>query len=203
MLKYGDLINMSNGTSTTLYPKNIVYREKQSVNNNSQVTVSNSSTSNTNFIQINTNIIQKNTANTISINDSSTDTISALPLLTYNGLEKKYVAKMQITGGTGSLSYTFKNVLNSVQEQITFSGKIISRDSFNNSASFVFVGYTKYKDINNTNYLEFIVDNLYSSDPTNWSLNALYITNTDMILVIQSKQTSTTTWVASIESISI
>ena len=194
---------MSNGTSTTLYPKNIVYREKQSVNNNSQVTVSNSSTSNTNFIQINTNIIQKNTANTISINDSSTDTISALPLLTYNGLEKKYVAKMQITGGTGSLSYTFKNVLNSVQEQITFSGKIISRDSFNNSASFVFVGYTKYKDINNTNYLEFIVDNLYSSDPTNWSLNALYITNTDMILVIQSKQTSTTTWVASIESISI
>ena len=205
MLKYGGLQNVSNGTSRTLFPKNIIYRETQA--NNIVVSTSgqssNVNTNNANYIQVNTNIIQKNTSDTISINDPIINTTYANPLVTYNGLEKKYVSKMQIDGGSGQLIYTFKNILNSIEEQITFSGKIISRDTMNNSASFVFVGYTKYKDINNTNYLEFIIDNLYSSDPTNWSLNALYITNTDMILVIQSKQSSTTTWVASIESISI
>jgi len=202
MLKYGDIKNISNGTSKTLFPKNLVYRENQvtPTTSNSLISISNTDTK---FNLINTNIIQKNTTDTISIIDPTLNETYANPLIIYNGLEKKYIAKMQIVGGTGTLSYIFKNVLNSVQEQITFSGKIISRDANNNSASFVFVGYTKYKDINNTNYLEFIVDNLYSSDLINWSLNAFYITNTDMILVIQSKQTTTTNWVASIETISI
>ena len=188
-----------------MFPKNLVYRENQFTPTTTNTLVTNSLITNTDtkFNLINTNIIQKNTTDSISISDPTLNETYVNPLIIYNGLEKKYVAKIQIVGGTGTLSYTFKNVLNSVQEQLTFSGKIISRDANNNSASFVFVGYTKYKDINNINYLEFIVDNLYSSDPTNWSLNAFYITNTDMILVIQSKQTTTTNWVASIETISI
>ena len=205
MLKYGGLQNISNGTSRTLYPKNIIYRETQA-NNLVVSTSGQTSTVNTNnasYIQVSTNIIQKNTSDTISINDPIVNITYANPLVTYNGLEKKYVSKMQIDGGSGQLIYTFKNILNSIQEQITFSGKIISRDTMNNSASFVFVGYTKYQDINNTNYLEFVVDNLYSSDLTNWSLNAFYITNTDLILVIQSNQSTTTNWVVSIESISV
>ena len=54
MLKYGGLQNVSNGTSRTLFPKNIIYRETQA--NNIVVSTSgqssNVNTNNANYIQV-------------------------------------------------------------------------------------------------------------------------------------------------------
>ena len=112
------------------------------------------------------------------------------------------MAKTSIPNGTGVIQYYFRNVIDSKDEQITFKGKIVSRDLENNSASFTFEGYTKYISPTNTNILELELNPLYTSDP-NWKLNSFFIYSTDLVMEVQSNQSTTTNWVVAIESISV
>ena len=100
------------------------------------------------------------------------------------------------------LQYYFKNIIDNIDEQITFRGKIISRDLANNSASFIFDGFTKYIDSTDTNNLEFDLNTLFTSD-IEWKVNTFFIDNTDLVIEVQSNQTTTTNWIVSIESVSV
>ena len=133
----------------------------------------------------------------------------ASPIIKYNiisenakNFEKKYVAKTSIITGSGIVQYYFKNVIDDKDEQITFRGKIISRDLSNNSASFIFDGFTKFVDSTNTNYLEFELKTLFTSN-NQWKVNTFFIYSTDLVIEVQSNQNTTTTWVVSIESVSV
>jgi hypothetical protein len=135
--------------------------------------------------------------------------LSANPIIKYDiysntdTFEKKYLAKTQIIGGNGTVEFTFRNIIETLDQQLTFTGKLVSRDSQNNSASYTFQGFTKYKDTNNPNFLEFELNNLYSSDPKNWTIQLFNINNYDLKMQIKSAQSTTTTWVVSIDSISV
>jgi hypothetical protein len=171
-----------------------------------------------NFISNKQNILsikQKNNLPIISysekliIQNTTTNEVYANPIIKYNiisenvnSFEKKYLAKTSIPNGTGVIQYYFRNVIDAKDEQITFKGKIISRDLENNSASFTFEGYTKYMSPTNTNILEFELNPLYTSDP-NWKLNSFFIYSTDLVMEVQSDQPTTTNWVVAIESISV
>ena len=171
-----------------------------------------------NFISNNQNILsikQNNNGPILSysekiiIRNTTTNEVYANPIIKYNiisenvnSFEKKYLAKTSIPNGTGVIQYYFRNVIDTKDEQITFKGKIISRDLENNSASFTFEGYTKYISPTNTNILEFELNALYSSDP-NWKLNSFFIYSTDLVMEVQSNQSTTTNWVVAIESISV
>ena len=148
----------------------------------------------------NQNLILKNTVTT----EQSADPIIKYNIIStnINSFEKKYLTKTKITNGTGVVQYTFKNIIDSIGEQITFNGKVISRDSFNNSASFIIQGYTRYVSSSDKNNLNFYLNTLYSTN-SNWKINSFYINNTDLIMEVQSNQTTTTNWVISIESISV
>jgi len=133
----------------------------------------------------------------------------ASPIIKYNiisenakNFEKKYVAKTSIITGSGIVQYYFKNVIDDKDEQITFRGKIISRDLSNNSASFIFDGFTKFVDSTNTNYLEFELKTLFTSN-NQWKVNTFFIYSTDLVIEVQSNQNTMTTWVVSIESVSV
>jgi len=171
-----------------------------------------------NFISNKQNILsikQKNNLPVISysekliIQNTNTNEVYANPIIKYNiisenvnSFEKKYLAKTSIPNGTGVIQYYFRNVIDTKDEQITFKGKIVSRDLENNSASFTFEGYTKYISPTNTNILEFELNPLYTSDP-NWKLNSFFIYSTDLVMEVQSNQSTTTNWVVAIESISV
>jgi hypothetical protein len=138
-----------------------------------------------------------------------TNDVYASPIIKYNiisenaqNFEKKYVAKTSILNGSGVIQYYFKNVIDNKNEQITFRGKIISRDLSNNSASFIFDGFTKYINPTDTNYLEFEIKTLYTSD-NEWKVNTFFIYSTDLVIEVQSNQNTTTNWVVSIESVSV
>jgi hypothetical protein len=135
--------------------------------------------------------------------------VYASPIIKYNiisenakNFEKKYVAKTSILNGTGVMQYYFRNIIDSKDEQITFRGKIISRDLSNNSASFIFDGFTKYIDSTNTNHLEFELKTLFTYH-NQWKVNTFFIYSTDLVIEVQSNQSTTTNWVVSIESVSV
>lgn len=167
MLKYGEVLPVSIMSSKTTTVRNI---GNLSNNNSSTTIINNYSTSQSNFIK-NTNTSQ--------------------PIINYNSFEKKYVQQITITG---TQNVFFKNILNSIGEAITFTGKIISRDANNNVASFLFSGYSKLNVINYT------VTTLHSDDLINWKIISMTLNDLDLILQVNSNQAN---WVISIESISI
>ena len=152
MLKYGEVLPVSIMSSKTTGVRNI---GNLSNNNNSTTIINNYSTTQSNFIK-NTNTSQ--------------------PIMNYNSYEKKYVQQITITG---TQNVFFKNILNSTGEDVTFTGKIISRDTNNNVASFLFSGYTKLNVVN-------------------YTVTTLH--DLDLILQVNSNQAN---WVISIDSISI
>jgi len=163
----------------------------------------------TNYIEIDTsnNIVNINVPlklTTIISNDLYTFPIIKYNIISENiqNFEKKYIAKTSIINGNGVVQYYFKNIIDNIDEQITFRGKIISRDLTNNSASFIFDGFTKYIDPTDTNHLEFELNTLFTSD-IEWKINTFFIDNTDLVIEVQSNQTTTTNWIVSIESISV
>ena len=119
-----------------------------------------------------------------------------------NSFEKKYLAKTSILNGSGLVQYYFRNIIEHKDEQITFRGKVVSRDLSNNSASFTFDGYTNYLSPQNANNLEFELNTLHSPSG-NWTIKSFYIYSTDLVMELQSNQSTTTNWVVSIESISV
>ena len=167
MLKYGEVLSVSSMSSKTTGVRNI---GNLSSNNSSNTIINNYSTS-----QI-TSIKTTNTSQ---------------PIINYNANEKKYVQQLTITG---TQNVFFKNILNLTGEAITFTGKIISRDTNNNIASFIFSGYSKLNVVNYT------VTTLHSDDSVNWKIISMIINDLDLILQISSNQAN---WVISIESISI
>jgi hypothetical protein len=167
MLKYGEVLPVSNMSSKTTTVRNI---GNLSNNNSSTTIINNYSTTQSNFIK-NTNTSQ--------------------PIMNYNSFEKKYVQQITITG---TQNVFFKNILNSIGEAITFTGKIISRDTNNNVASFLFSGYSKLNVVNYT------VTTLHSDDLINWKIISMTLNDLDLILQVNSNQAN---WVISIESISI
>jgi hypothetical protein len=171
MLKYGEVIPVSNMVSKTTNVRNI---GNLSNNNSSTTIINNYSTSQSNFTNINVK-----TTNT------------SQPIINYNLNEKKYVQQITITG---TQNVFFKNILNSIGEAITFTGKIISRDTNNNIASFIFSGYSKLNVVNYT------VTTLHSDDLINWKIISMTLNDLDLILQVNSNQAN---WVISIDSISI
>jgi hypothetical protein len=146
---------------------------------------------------------------TIVFKNYNSNEFYAQPLILYNifsedvnNIEKKYLGKTKILDGSGIIQFYFRNIIDELDEQITFTGKIISRDLSYNSASFIFQGCTKYVDISNTNFLEFSEGVLNSPDE-NWRINSLSMFSNDLVLEVQSNQTTTTNWVISLESISV
>lgn len=275
MLKYGNLLSMSNGVSKSLVPRNIAYLQTGNttttqvsggnITNADSITASDGTFTNLNSINlITTNIdtislitselslgnivnfspdylkfvdisqnsylelnsansyVKINTAldlsttgvinidNNLNFKNNNASKIYSDPLIKYNifsselnNFEKKYLAKTSILDGSGNFQYIFKNIIENSSEQITFTGKIISRDSSNNSASFILEGYTKYLDVLNPNFLELSLLTMYSSDPINWVISAMFINGNDLILQGQSSQSTTTNWVITLESISV
>lgn len=167
MLKYGEVLPVSIMSSKTTGVRNI---GNLSNNNSSTTIINNYSTTQSNFIK-NTNTSQ--------------------PIMNYNSYEKKYVQQITITG---TQNVFFKNILNSTGEDVTFTGKIISRDTNNNIASFLFSGYTKLNVVNYT------VTTLHSDDLINWKIISMTLNDLDLILQVNSNQAN---WVISIDSISI
>jgi len=167
MLKYGEVLPVSNMSSKTTTVRNI---GNLSNNNSSTTIINNYSTTQSNIIK-NTNTSQ--------------------PIINYNSYEKKYVQQITITG---TQNIFFKNILNSMGEVITFTGKIISRDTNNNVASFLFSGYSKLNVVNYT------VTTLHSDDLINWKIISMTLNDLDLILQVNSNQAN---WVISIDSISI
>lgn len=167
MLKYGKVLPVSTMSSKTTTVRNI-----GNLSNNSSPTtiINNYSTNQSTFIK--------------SVNTSQ-------PIINYNSFEKKYVQQITITG---TQNVFFKNILNSIGEAITFTGKIISRDTNNNIASFLFSGYSKLNVVNYT------VNTLNSDDLINWKIISITLNDLDLILKINSNQAN---WVISIDSISI
>lgn len=171
MLKYGEIIPVSNMISKTTNIRNI---GNLSNNNSSTTIINNYSTSQSNFTNINVK-----TTNT------------SQPIINYNSNEKKYVQQITITG---TQNVFFKNILNSIGESITFTGKIISRDTNNNIASFIFSGYSK------SNVVNYTVTTLHSDDLINWKIISMTLNDLDLILQVNSNPAN---WVISIDSISI
>lgn len=167
MLKYGEVLPVSIMSSKTTGVRNI---GNLSNNNSSTTIINNYSTTQSNFIK-NTNTSQ--------------------PIMNYNSYEKKYVQQITITG---TQNVFFKNILNSTGEDVTFTGKIISRDTNNNIASFLFSGYSKLNVVNYT------VTTLHSDDLINWKIISMTLNDLDLILQVNSNQAN---WVISIDSISI
>jgi len=148
--------------------------------------------------------------NNLTFISTKANVLYAQPIIKYNILsddcnnfEKKYLGKTVISGGAGLIQYNLKNIIDASGEQITFTGKIVSRDLLNNSASFLLQGYTNYVDANNPNNLGLNITNLYSSDPEYWNVNAVYMFSTDLVIEVTSNQSTDTSWVISIESISV
>jgi hypothetical protein len=171
MLKYGEVIPVSNMVSKTTNVRNI---GNLSNNNSSTTIINNYSTNQSNFTNINVK-----TTNT------------SQPIINYNLNEKKYVQQITITG---TQNVFFKNILNSIGEAITFTGKIISIDTNNNIASFIFSGYSK------SNVVNYTVTTLHSDDLNNWKIISMTLNDLDLILQVNSNQAN---WVISIDSISI
>jgi hypothetical protein len=167
MLKYGEVLPVSNMSSKTTTVRNI---SNLSNNNSSTTIINNYSTTQSNIIK-NTNTSQ--------------------PIINYNSYEKKYVQQITITG---TQNIFFKNILNSMGEAITFTGKIISRDTNDNVASFLFSGYSKLNVVNYT------VTTLHSDDLINWKIISITLNDLDLILQVNCNQAN---WVISIDSISI
>ena len=167
MLKYGEVLPVSNMSSKTTTVRNI---GNLSNNNSSTTIINNYSTTQSNIIK-NTNTSQ--------------------PIINYNSYEKKYVQQITITG---TQNIFFKNILNSMGEAITFTGKIISRDTNDNVASFLFSGYSKLNVVNYT------VTTLHSDDLINWKIISITLNDLDLILQVNCNQAN---WVISIDSISI
>ena len=167
MLKYGKVLPVSIMSSKTTTVRNI---GNLSNNNSSTAIINNYSTTQSNFIK-NTNTSQ--------------------PIINYNANEKKYVQQITITG---TQNVFFKNILNSIGEDVTFTGKIISRDTNNNIASFLFSGYSKFNVVN------YNVNTLHSDDLINWKIISITLNDLDLILQVNSNQAN---WVISIDSISI
>jgi len=167
MLKYGKVLPVSTMSSKTTTVRNI---GNLSNNNSSTTIINNYSTNQSTFIK--------------SVNTSQ-------PIINYNSFEKKYVQQITITG---TQNIFFKNMLNSIGENITFTGKIISRDINNNVASFIFSGYSKLNVVNYT------VTTLYSDDLINWKIISMTLNDLDLILQVNSNQAN---WIISIDSISI
>jgi hypothetical protein len=171
-----------------------------------------------NFIKKNKNVLTINNDSnkptlkfkeTLVIKNYNSNELYAQPLILYNifsedlnNIEKKYLGKTKILDGSGIVQFYFRNIIDDLAEQITFNGKIISRDLSQNSASFIFQGCTKYVDISNTNFLEFS-EGVLNSPNENWKINSLFIYSNDLVLEVQSNQTTTTNWVISLESISV
>jgi hypothetical protein len=142
--------------------------------------------------------LSNNSSPTTIINNYSTNQITSIksnnttqPIINYNSNEKKYVQQITITG---TQNVFFKNILNSIGEDVTFTGKIISRDTNNNIASFLFSGYSKLNVVNYT------VTTLHSDDLINWKIISMTLNDLDLILQVNSNQAN---WVISIDSISI
>ena len=172
-------INFNNGTSNIL-----------TVDNSGNLTFNNNSA------QIN---YQSKLILSKTLNDN-------LPVLSYNinstnYYEKKYLLNTSIDG-SGSIILLCKNILNSQSEQITFTGKIVSRDLSNNSAHYTFDGYSKYISPTNKNDITFTINTLYSSN-INWKPTDINISTLDLEIILQSNQTTKTNWLVSLESISI
>jgi len=167
MLKYGKVLPVSTMSSKTTAVRNIGNLSNTS---SSTTIINNYSTNQSNLIK---------TTNT------------SQPIINYNSFEKKYVQQIAITGNQNVF---FKNILNSTGEDITFTGKIISRDTNNNIASFLFSGYSKFNVVNYT------VTTLYSDDLINWKIISMTLNDLDLILQVNSNQAN---WVISIDSISI
>jgi len=167
MLKYGKVLPVSTMSSKTTTVRNI-----GNLSNNSSPTtiINNYSTNQSTFIK--------------SVNTTQ-------PIINYNSFEKKYVQQIIITG---TQNVFFKNILNSIGENITFTGKIISRNTNNNIASFLFSGYSKLNVVNYT------VNTLHSDDLINWKIISMTLNDLDLILKVNSNQAN---WVISIDSISI
>ena len=145
----------------------------------------------------------------LTLQSTTCNEVYAAPIVKYNivsenvnNFEKKYLAKTSIIGGTGVVQYYFRDVIDSMNEQITFRCKVISRDGSNNSASFIVDGYTKYTSPTNINELDYELNILYQSN-SNWKINSFHIYSTDLVMEIESAQTTTTNWLVSIESISV
>jgi len=167
MLKYGKVLPVSTMSSKTTTVRNI---GNLSNNNSPHTIINNYSTNQSTFIK--------------SVNTSQ-------PIINYNSFEKKYVQQITITD---IQNVFFKNILNSIGEAITFTGKIISRDTNNNIASFIFSGYSK------SNVVNYTVTTLHSDDVNNWKIISMTLNDLDLILQVNSNQAN---WVISIDSISI
>lgn len=167
MLKYGKVLPVSIMSSKKTTVRNIGNLS----NNNSPTTIIN------NYSTTQSNIIK--------------NTNPSQPIINYNSNEKKYVQQITITG---TQDIFFKNILNSMGEAITFTGKIISRDTNNNIASFIFSGYSK------SNVVNYTVTTLHSDDLINWKIISMTLNDLDLILQVNSNQAN---WVISIDSISI
>ena len=182
MLKYGAVLPISGLSSKNNSVRNI----NKNLSTSSSTSLINTYPTDPTFNSVVTNQL---ISNNITLKTNNTNQ----PIINHNNYEKKYVVKVTTTG---IKDVYFKNILNSPNEQITFIGKIISRDENNNIASFQFSGYSKLNVVN------FTVNTLYSDDPINWKIISIYINNVDLVIQISSNQISTN-WVISVESISI
>ena len=185
MLKYGAVIPVSRTTSKNNAVRNISYRNPS--NNETIIISTDTSSSDPIFNSITTNKLK-----TTNLLISTTNSFQ--PIINYNNYEKKYIVQTSINGDQ---QISLNNIINIVGEQITFIGKVISKDLNNNISTFTFSGYTK------SNNLNFTLNMIYSDDPTNWKIKSMNINNLNLVFVIGSNQPTTTNWTISLDSISI
>lgn len=184
-------------------------------NNNKSLIIRDTTTNiisiNKSLIDISANIFLRNTSPNISyknnlqlINTETNDN----PILTYNIIsnsinyyEKKYLTKISV-GANSSADLYCKNIVQSTTDQITFIGKVITKDSNNNSAHFTFEGFTQYDIASNTSNLQFILNTLYTPKIT-WTITSINLVANDLKIELTNTQSTITNWIVSLDSISI
>ena len=211
-------INFNNGISNVLTVDNtgnlifntanskIVFTTGINFNDgtNDIVSINSSSVDLSSNLKFNNNSAQINYQSKLILSKTLNDN---LPVLSYNinsnstnYYEKKYLLNTSIDS-SGTIILLCKDILNSQNEQITFTGKIISRDLSNHSMHYTITGYSQY-DASNNNKITYTLTTL-SSLITNWTINTITISGLDLKIILQSNQPTKTNWLISIESISI
>ena len=144
------------------------------------------------------------------INNDTTDTSSNAIIIYSLGntkYEKKYLHKVQTDTSTNII---LKDIIDNSKNTLTFTGKISSyyaqTANIRKSANFLFDGYSRDTGSGSSviNTVYFNLNTLYSDD-TNWTINSIDLSGTDLVLNIQGWPivTTKTQWIISVESVSI
>lgn len=185
MIKFGSNLQINNGSI------NVITINSTTINTSANITLLNA----TPEIKFNDRLKLYNT----TYSDNSSNAILVYNTSS-NDYEKKYLKKVTISNTEISKDVYFCNIINSFNNILTFTGKIVSVSNFINSSHIIFQGYSRI--INNINTVMFTTNILFSSNP-DWTIKTMRLENTNLVINILDSSIITSDWIISLESIFI